>query len=289
MAGIGKGETKCYSIFRVCQFGWLGLAQRNGENIRVTLSLSSKHGIGWTNFKLADGVFLPGGTLNPIAGCNFGCNWVVNFQLVECYAKSLAEGRVSTAYPEGFAHAYWHPERLKHMLQRRKSACVFLGSMADMFSGLVVDEHILEVLKVVGECPHLLAIVLTKNVMRLRKFRDVIPANMIVGISVPPTYMNGQRVDQEGYMMRALGTLTVLKRLNGVRTVMSLEPLSFDVVSILAEYTGQEESCIDWLIIGAVSGAKQQPCREWVDDLHGWALLKDVPVYHKSNLKLVKR
>lgn len=242
-------------------------------------------GIGWTRFVLADGTTLPGFTANPIAGCSFGCSWdMPGGGQATCYAEALAKGRAKDHYPDGFDSVYWRPHLLEKMKARKKSAAIFLGSQADIFGVGVTDIQIKTVLQTIRECPQYIVMLLTKNANRLSQFVSDIPLNAIVGVSAPPTRMNGVEVNRDRYMRNALEVLTVLKKIYGVRTMMSLEPLSFDATPYLVDYvvSGGEP---DWCLIGAVSKAKHQPERAWVRHLHGYALLNETAVYHKSNLK----
>ncbi len=142
--------------------------------------------IEWTDF-----------TWNPIAGCFHNCRWTMpDGNEVICYAEAVAERfRSDKAYPQGFAHSYWHPERLNEPAKKKKGVKIFVGSMADVFGHWVHRQHIEAVLQVARECPQHIFQMLTKNPIRAKQFD--LPANVWLGASMPPDSMWGKPLTQE--------------------------------------------------------------------------------------------
>lgn len=222
-------------------------------------------------------------TWNPISGCQHACRWEMpDGTTAICYAELVAERVAGAHYPHGFAHHYWHPERLREPLKLKESARIFLDSMADLFGRWVPAEQIQAVLDVVCQAEQHTFLSLTKNAPRLLAVRDF-PPNLHIGISSPPDQMFGEhlKVSQQQKMLRR--SLSILAQLPGRVRWMSFEPLSWDVSSIVVEYP----DALDWAVIGAASNGPRtfQP-----EPAHVRALLdvldsRRIPVFFKGNLK----
>ena len=233
------------------------------------------NGIEWTDF-----------TWNPIGGCYHDCRWTMpDGTEARCYAKDVALGIAASAYPYGFEHIYWHPERLKEPSRIKKPSRIFLDSMSDLMGIQVPQENIEEVLATVEACYWHDFQLLTKNPGRLLKFADQLPANLWIGISMPPTHMHGKPLlpdQQVRYMQKTMDVFEKLYRDWRKPNVlwMSLEPLSFDVAPYL------RPELLDWIVIGAASNGhtKYQPDPVYVQNVLSVAGNK-VPVFFKGNLK----
>jgi len=234
-------------------------------------------GIEWTDF-----------TLNITAGCMHGCRWTMpDGTEAICYAESLAEhGVAKRAYPEGFAHHYWRPEKLSALSKERHPSLVFIDSMSDLFGHWVPDEHIRQVLDDVRLAPRHVAQVLTKNAPRLLEYIDVLPENLWVGVSSPPDQMLGHTLSPTQQRKMLSRQLAVLARVLEVRpelvTFMSIEPLSWDFSAQLAD------SCpLKWAVIGAATNGRNryQPDAEHVERVLHVLDGHNVPVFFKGNLE----
>lgn len=223
-------------------------------------------------------------TWNPIGGCQHGCRWTMpDGSEAICYAELVAERVAGAHYPHGFAHHYYHPERLTEPLKVKEPARIFLDSMADLFGRTVPAEHIQAVLDVVCEAEQHTFLSLTKNAPRVATVRDF-PPNLHIGISSPPDAMFGQPLNAHQQAMMLRRSLAVLRPLADSRiTWMSFEPLSWDVSRIVEDNPG----ALRWAVIGAASNGPRtyQP-----DPAHVRALLdvlatQSVPVFFKGNLK----
>ena len=72
------------------------------------------YGIEWTRLPRLDGTRTRGFTWNPVTGCLHACEWTMpDGTLVQCYAKTVAEGLARSAYPQGFEAPTFHPDRLE--------------------------------------------------------------------------------------------------------------------------------------------------------------------------------
>lgn len=247
-------------------------------------------GIEWTKTVLPDGTERQGYTWNVIGGCQQRCKWVMpNGELARCYAKDVALGVAQAAYPHGFEHHYFHPERLGEPLRVNQPARIFLDSMSDLMGHWVPEEQILQVLDVCRRAHWHTFQLLTKNAPRLLAYATAFPSNVWVGVSSPPDYMWGKplsRTQQERMLRKTLEVLQVLARDHNLVTWASIEPLSWDVAPIIQE----APHALRWAVIGAASNGAQlfQP-----DPAHVQSLLdvldvldaQGVPVFFKGNLK----
>jgi protein gp37 len=193
-------------------------------------------------------------TWNPITGCRHGCDY--------CYARRIAH----RFFPKtvGFNPYFWR-DRLQEPLALKKPARIFVCSMADLFGDWVTREWIEAVFETVKACPRHTFHFLTKNPKRLADFNPW-----------PPNAWAGATATDQGMMDEAVERLHLVE---GARTYISCEPLLAPV--ILPENAG-----IDWLLIGALTGAKKsQPPHSWVESLVESAKDQNVPVFVKNNLK----
>jgi protein gp37 len=238
--------------------------------------------IEWTRILKPDGTYTKGFTWNVLAGCMHGCKWVMpDGKEAQCYAKTVAERVAQAAYPMGFEHHYFHPERLTEPFKVKEPAGIFLDSMADLMGHWVTDEQINQVLDACRKAHWHTFFLLTKNAPRLSKFE--FPANVWVGASSPPDYMFGNRLtrDQQEKMMHR--TLKVLQEVKAKVRWISFEPLSWDCSEIVNQYPG----ALTWAVIGAASnGPTEYPPA--VDDLVNMLKVLDaqkVPIFYKGNMR----
>ncbi len=229
------------------------------------------NGIEWTQY-----------TWNPVGGCKHGCRWQMpDGTTAVCYAETVAEGLARASYPQGFAHHYWHPDKLDEPLKLKDPARIFLDSMSDLMGTWVPDEQILAVLDIVRRADWHTFQLLTKNAPRLLKFKDKFPPNLWVGASLPPGTMFGKPLTLGQRVKMYCRIVDVLDELQVPVTWMSFEPLSWDVTS----YYGLP--LIQWAVIGAASRGRDyfQPEQQWVE--HLLDELDDIgsAVFFKGNLK----
>ncbi len=222
-------------------------------------------------------------TSNPTGGCEHECRWQMpDGSTAICYAESIAHGLARKAYPHGFKHHYWRPEELKAPLKLKEPSRIFLGSMADLFGHWVPEAQIHAVLDMCREADWHTFLVLTKNAPRLLKFH--FPANVHVGVSMPPTFMHGKRLTGQQQRIMMGRTLDVLAKLDlvSVRWI-SFEPLSFEVAPMLHKHG----TPLEWAVIGAASNGKTtyQPDPWHVHQLLNHLDEAGVPIFFKGNLK----
>lgn len=223
-----------------------------------------------------------GYTWNVVGGCMHDCKWTMpDGKIAECYAKTVAEGVAQQHYPEGFAHHYWHPDRLGEPVKLKDPSGIFMDSMSDLMGAAVPAEQIGQVLDVCRQASQHIFFLLTKNAPRLALFP--FPTNVWVGASSPPDWMHGKTLNlhQQGRMLdKTLMTLTLVD--TPVRW-MSFEPLSWDVSAIVRKWSG----ALTWAVIGAASNGRNEyppnerqlrALLEVLDD-------QDVPVFFKGNLR----
>lgn len=248
-------------------------------------------GIEWTKRKIYDlfGNYheLRGFTWNVIGGCHHRCVWTMpDGSQAPCYAKTTAEGVAQAAYPNGFEHVYWHPERLEEPGKvTDNSYRIFIDSMSDLMGREVQTWQIRSVLNVCRWFDLHEYQLLTKNAPRLKNFH--FPANVWVGVSSAPDFMYGHQLShkqQVAYMHTALQVLAHIRQSQSVITWMSAEPLSWDISEIVSQYP----NALAWLVTGAASNGKTiyQPDRQHVLNLLAMADEFEIPVFFKGNLNL---
>lgn len=244
-------------------------------------------GIEWTMIRNPDGSIRPGYTWNPIGGCCHDCAWIMpDGQVAECYAGAVAERLASAAYPHGFKHHYWRPEKLEEPLKVGKPAGIFTGSMADMFAADVSRGHVKQVLDTMWAAEWHTFFALTKHAPGLLKYRGLLPKNLWIGISSPPDRMYGKWLTDDQKRKMFLRGCNILEEFQaaGHITFWSMEPLTFDPMPAL-NCTSYNP---DWIIEGAASnGAKKyQPDPALLSQIEGYADTYEIPVFHKNNLKV---
>jgi protein gp37 len=156
----------------------------------------------------------------------------------------------------------------------------------------VPEEHIVKVLEAVRDCPQHVFFLLTKNAPRLLKFRWRLPRNLWVGVSAPPTWMNGQRLEYHQQFAMMARALQVLSKLPSPVRWISLEPLTFDVSEFWLRQNSRypepwrAKPMLEWIVIGAASSGRvnHQPDSGHVEWMLEVADRWDVPVFMKHNL-----
>jgi len=223
-----------------------------------------------------------GFTWNVQGGCLAKCAWNTGDGVTECYAKTVAEKLAVKAYPQGFAHSYWHPERLEAPYKIEEPAGIFVDSMSDLLGHWVPMERIMMVMDVIWENPKHVFFLLTKNAPRIGKITETLPPNLWLGVSVPADYMYGGRLNFEQQDRMFVNALEHLMLSTANVTWVSFEPLSRPWHHLVADF-----DTLDWAVIGAASRGKQtfQPA-PW--DLRmleeRLAQSYNIPVFYKGNL-----
>jgi protein gp37 len=237
-------------------------------------------GIEWTDY-----------TWNPIGGCQHGCRWKMpDGTIAICYAEEVATKlRGPKFYEQGFEHHYWHPDRLEEPVKLRHPSKIFMDSMSDLMGHWVPDEQIEQVLDVARRAEWHTFQLLTKNYIRLTKFKY--PDNVWVGVSAPPTGMNGRLLDSEQQRKMVEKTLDVLIEVDAKVKWMSIEPLSFDIGGVFWSWRRRplvpRQLPLNWMVIGAAtSGAKVfQPAPGCVQNVLSEADRSNIPVFYKGNIE----
>lgn len=244
------------------------------------MNKQGKNGIEWVKTINPDGTETPGYTHNIIGGCKHRCAWLVEGKEVNCYAEDVATGIASSAYPLGFEHHYYHANRLNAPLSLKTPAKIFIGSMADVFGHWVPAEQIQAVLDMCRQAHWHTFQFLTKNPIRLKKFD--FPPNCWVGLSAPPSFMNGIQLSRNMQNTWFHYGLHHLSACNARVKWCSFEPLSYDIAPVL-----DEGFDLQWAVIGAASSGKTkyQPDPQWVMNLLGKLASQNVPVFYKGNLR----
>jgi len=104
-----------------------------------------------------------------------------------CYAEAVANGVAKDAYPHGFEHHYYNPERIAEPRKLKRPARIFIDSMSDLFGAWVPEQQIKSILSICAQCDWHTFLVLTKNAPRLLKFADQCPDNLQAAYRCRPT------------------------------------------------------------------------------------------------------
>ena len=245
-------------------------------------------GIEWTH------IFGPltGFTSNPVKGCQHACRWrMPDGKLAICYAEATAERFPGKWYARGFGTISFDEAELQAIGKLKAPAGIFIDSMSDLFSKNVPTEWILKVSATICSRPQHVFFSLTKNPSRLLEFSDEVPAavpfvswpaNWLVGISVPPTFMFGKELTVEQQKAWLKRGLEFLRDSPAQKRWISIEPLSFDVSEVLA----QSDCALDWAVIGAATNGAQcfQPTEKNFTRCLAVLKSKNIPVFMKGNL-----
>jgi protein gp37 len=195
-------------------------------------------------------------TWNPVTGCSKvsqGCK--------HCYAERIAD-RFWGDRP--FTEVRCHPERLAHPRSIRRASMFFVNSMSDLFHPEVPESFIVEVFKVMAECPQHTFQVLTKRSERLAEIAGRLhwPPNVWMGVSVEDA--------------------NVIDRIDHLRSVpaavrfLSLEPL-------IGPLNGLNLHGMHWVIVGGESGpAARQMRATWVKSIRRQCQAASVPFFFKQ-------
>lgn len=200
-------------------------------------------------------------TWNPVTGCNHGCDY--------CYAKAISKRFKRSFKPQ------FHENRLEEPGKLKKSAKIFVCSMADLFGEWVPEEWILKIIEVAAQNPQHIFQFLTKNPDRYKHF--TFPENCWLGA----TATNQEQYQESIQKLR-------ISQFPGVRFI-SFEPL----ISEIDPYDHglwwlpdePEVWMIDWLVLGAMTGpGAKQPDKEWTHKLVEFADKHHIPIFIKNNL-----
>ncbi len=231
---------------------------------------------------------------NPVTGCLHGCEY--------CYARRIAE-RFGTLFkgdslpedegltflpdtPERFyeldepvrdsagkvepfpANFYptFHRYRLSEPQRKKKPQNIFVCSMADLFGDWVPIRWIRDVIDACLQSPQHRYLFLTKNPARYLELNEV------ALLPHQDNFWYGSTVPDETAQAMYCGA---------VNTFWSMEPL------LGPARMARREGLPKWIILGAMTGpgsAKQQPKREWVEDIVLSADSVGIPVFMKDSL-----
>lgn len=185
-------------------------------------------------------------TWNPVTGCSkvsAGCKF--------CYAEVMAN-RLKSMGVEKYKNNFkvtTHKKSLDEPYHWKKPRTVFVNSMSDLFHKDVPTSFILDVFKVMNECPLHTFQVLTKRPERLLELNKQIDwtPNIWMGVSVENKEVTSR--------------ITLLKKSNAKIKFLSVEPL----IGALGKL---HLKGIDWVIVGGESGPNSRPIEEsWVDEV----------------------
>lgn len=223
-----------------------------------------------------------GYTANPVRGCKHACQWEMpDGSIATCYAKEIAE-RFTAAYPNGFEEITWHPEELEEIKSKANPCGIFIDSMSDLFGQGVKREWIAQVIETIRACPQHVFFSLTKNPSRFRDFAhdQPWPANWLVGISAPPTFMFGKKltIDQQRAWLRR--ALEFLRDSPAKTRWISIEPLSFDVSEIVREF----RDGLQFAVVGAASNGSKTHQPDPMHFANTLDALFGVKVFFKGNI-----
>ena len=139
---------------------------------------------------------------------------------------------------------------------------IFVCDMTDIFHECIPQNFVTQILNGMNQAPEQIFQILTKRPSRITEFRNNIPPNAWVGVSV----------EHNEYVNR----IESLRRNYAGMKFISFEPLIGDIGKV--DLTG-----ISWLIIGGESGPHHRPMNvEWARNLVRQAKEQNVAVWMKQ-------
>lgn len=168
-------------------------------------------------------------TWNPFVGCVHDCTY--------CSARRLAETRLKNLPQyKDFSHPVFVKRTWRHKFNK---GLIFCCNMGDLWAAMTPEEYIRWVLARVFNSPRATFLMLTKNAGRYLEFMDIMPPNVILGVT-----METDRYPKPGIsrapspMNRFLCMSTLKKRYPEARTMVSIEPIiDFDFFNFLPMIT----------------------------------------------------
>lgn len=216
-------------------------------------------------------------TWNPTTGCTkltAGCD--------NCYAHSLAHGRLSEVYQrrlpvvdtdvnrsDPFAVRLW-PERLEQPRKWKDPRMIFVNSMSDLFHVDVPDDFVRQIFEVMLRADWHTYQVLTKRPTRALRFFNLFPELFPSGF-IPEHIWLGTSVENQEveYRVRHLRMVPANVRF------LSCEPLLGPLELNLAG--------IHWVIAGGESGIGYRPmAADWVRGIQRQCDDQDVAFFFKQ-------
>lgn len=217
-------------------------------------------------------------TWNPVTGCLHGCEYCYAEKIAKRFGKNISfsafksttveiNTKSDNPYPYGFTPTS-HRYRLDEPQQLKKSANIFVCSMADLFGDWVPDEWIEQVFKACEAAPHHRYLFLTKNSKR---------------------YLELYEKKQFSYGENFWFGTTITKsedefiwfKDTPYKSFVSIEPILEPFVTL------EPYAWPDWVIIGAETGNRKDkiiPKREWIENIVEQCRAAGVPVFMKNSL-----
>lgn len=206
-------------------------------------------------------------TWNPVTGCT-----KVSEGCAHCYAEGIAK-RFWKGRP--FTDVQCHYERLDIPFRWKKDRMVFVCSMGDLFHDDVPDDFVGKVLFPVHTLTCHKWQILTKRPKRMAEYftKHDPPKEAWLGV----TAENQKRADER---------IPILLQIPAAVRFVSLEPL-LSYVNIQGclnpSPTGEDDSKLDWVIVGCESGPKRRECKlEWVRSIVEQCADAGVPCFVKQ-------
>lgn len=189
-------------------------------------------GIEWTDY-----------TVNPMMGCYHGCQYQSpEGKLVECIAMQRSLRYNKGAMPEGFAHYAFNPGTMDRIGRLKTPAKFYLSNLNEMFGDWVSDDDIREVLHRCSLNDQHTFQILTKNPERAKLF--TFPANVWLGVSMPPRVMNNVVYSDDATLDRLSLMIGHLMDVKASVRWLAVEPYTMNVLSVL------ERKVPDWVVFG---------------------------------------
>jgi protein gp37 len=240
-------------------------------------------------------------TWNPVTGCSKvspGCR--------NCYAerewRRLSANSKTVYFGRRFTAVQCHPERLQLPLRWRSPRLIFVNSMSDLFHDDIPDDFIVQVFKVIHDCPHHRFMIITKRAARMRRF---VLYRLGMGACLDRTqsrmcrdYPNAWLSVSVENQETANERVPVLLDTPAAVRFVTAEPLlgPIDLKSWLPGASGknaknsQESKMIHWLIAGGETGPRARPVNlDWARSLRDQCLKAKVAFFfkHRGNCRML--
>ena len=178
------------------------------------------------------------------------------------------------------------PERLDIPTKTRKPTTYFVNSLSDLFHEDLDDDSILEVFRVMQDCPQHRFQVLTKRSKNMLRFMREWEGESIWDGPVENVWL-GVSVESRDYLSR----IDHLRQTPAALRFLSLEPLLEDLgdiskyLDVAAEVGDGSGSTgpIDWVIVGGESGPGARPVHiDWIRSIRDQCVVAGVPFFFKQ-------
>lgn len=220
---------------------------------------------------------------NPVTGCtkvSEGCK--------NCYAKTMHKRLTAMGikkYKKPFNKIVCHPETLEEPFKWKKPSMIFVNSMADLFHEDVPYDFIAKVLETMEQAGQHTYQILTKRPERALDFWKWFNEYMqsVVESFLDNEWMGVSVENQKTADERIPVLLQIPAKIRWISVEPMLENVDLSGWLFFDDEGNEIESQINWVVIGAESGANRRECKlKWIESIVEQCKSANVPVFVKQ-------